>query len=1181
MTGRDLLDRLRPGPVQSESMGANTLALAAARVAPMVVGFLFWALAALSLAPERLGLGSALVSAVLLCVQLALLGVGPAIVSLLPSQHDGGRRLLSASLAAVAGSSVVVGALLVLVTRALGGATGAAWDSAAVVAAFLAAAVLATLAYQLDHIAVAQASSHQALTRSIVQGVVQLGTLGVALLEGDRSVLTLLVSVAAGALASVALGAVQQYRRGWRPARFSQVEARLLVRHGLPNHALMLSDRAPGYLLPLAVTAAVSATATASWYMVWMLSMAVFFVPQSAGYSLQAKLAGQGAAGPDGTGRSLHGDGVPDWAGPVRDMVRKALGLSVALTAGAAVVLVLAGPVLLTLLGPVYARGWPLLLIMAPALLVGCVTQVYYGLCRARHRLAEATAVAVVAALIAVVPAAALASQRGLQGVSLVWLAGQVVAAALATWRLLVLTAPGPMTPVAAAGSTRVWAVRWPAAALATAGHPAGHKSAPAPRHRGVSGLPGGWRNAAPALSALGHTAWHNPAYPVHPARHLGSPRLEIPWRNAVPALSTAGQTAWHSTVSIVQAPTRKAAPAVEAAWRRGSSRLHGAGPSPEGGRPQLATALRRGAASSALVLLAGAALAVGVWGALHADISRIGSLGAITALPAAYFPALAAAVAGVALSLVRRRQHVWLLLVQLAVLIFLLHGLDPMIHGTPRLEASYRHLGIATYIGANGQLDTNLDAYFSWPGFFALLAMFADATGMHSLMPIATWAPPAVNLLLLPVLLAVARRLTGHWRTTWAAVWLFYLTSWVGQDYLAPQAYAYIVGLTVIAGTLTAFGGRAWKGTAGRWGMAARWRRVVDRLDPRVHPMPGLSRPVSVMLALSLVLLLTALTAAHQLTPFAVAAVLLGLLLTGQLRLRVLPVVAVLLPIAWLVLVATPYLVGHVGTLFGSFGDISQTLGVTQRVAGDPHHRIVITARLAESALMWAAAGTGAWLLARRHRPWLAAAAAAGIPLLLLPLQPYGGELLLRVYLYSLPFAACLAAALLLPAGARRPGLWRTAAIAVVGLALAGTTLVTRYGNDALETFTPGELALVRQLDAAAPDGAVVIEAVHDTPWRNVKYATYSYRTLLPGVPQANAPELECTYVERLARRSGAYLLVTESQIDSAEMLGIGPPGAVQNFVDTCQLRNGWRVLAHTPSGILIHIDGALHANP
>ena len=95
------------------SVGGNAAWLAAARIAPMVTGFLFWALAALVLPPEQIGLGSAVVAAALLTVQLGMLGVGPATLTLLPAETDGGRRLIATSLLTVATFSLLGAGLLV------------------------------------------------------------------------------------------------------------------------------------------------------------------------------------------------------------------------------------------------------------------------------------------------------------------------------------------------------------------------------------------------------------------------------------------------------------------------------------------------------------------------------------------------------------------------------------------------------------------------------------------------------------------------------------------------------------------------------------------------------------------------------------------------------------------------------------------------------------------------------------------------------------------------------------------------------------------------------------------------------------------------------------------------------------------------------------------------------------
>jgi O-antigen/teichoic acid export membrane protein len=106
--------------------------------------------------------------------------------------------------------------------------------------------------------------------------------------------------------------------------------------------------------------------------------------------------------------------------------------------------LLAAGPFLLNFLGPEYSVAAVLLPVLVPALLLGCVTQVYFGLCRAQGRLAEATTVAVSAAVLIVAPAAFTAQQFGLTGVSALWSVAQAAAALMAVWRLRQLTSAKP-----------------------------------------------------------------------------------------------------------------------------------------------------------------------------------------------------------------------------------------------------------------------------------------------------------------------------------------------------------------------------------------------------------------------------------------------------------------------------------------------------------------------------------------------------------------------------------------------------------------------------------------------------------------------------------------------------------------------------------------------------------------
>ena len=101
-----------------------------------------------------------------------------------------------------------------------------------------------------------------------------------------------------------------------------------------------------------------------------------------------------------------------------------------------------------------------------------------------------------------------------------------------------------------------------------------------------------------------------------------------------------------------------------------------------------------------ALAAAAAVALALGVWSMTQVDPLRIGGAGLIGVLPPAYFVALALSLAGFVASLSLRRLVPALLTWQLLVTVVILDGADPIIHGLPRLEASFRHLGIADTIG-------------------------------------------------------------------------------------------------------------------------------------------------------------------------------------------------------------------------------------------------------------------------------------------------------------------------------------------------------------------------------------------------------------------------------------------------------------------------------------------------
>src|SRR5205814_10629633 len=167
-------------------------------------------------------------------------------------------------------------------------------------------------------------------------------------------------------------------------------------------------------------------------------------------------------------------------------------------------------------------------------------------------------------------------------------------------------------------------------------------------------------------------------------------------------------------------------APASALRWR---ARLESAGGSPSShareARPPLATAAlvaARSLPTAALVALA--PLAVALWFLVLGDIrpESVGDFGLVTSLPFGAWVALGALVSGFVASLAPERPRLRVAALYVVALIVALYGAVAIIEHAPSYNVTWRHAGIAGAIAASGHIDPTVDAYFDWPGFFALL---------------------------------------------------------------------------------------------------------------------------------------------------------------------------------------------------------------------------------------------------------------------------------------------------------------------------------------------------------------------------------------------------------------------------------------------------------------------------
>lgn len=413
----------------------SSVSLVVGKVAVMGFGFLAWVVAARLYPIDAFGLASGAVAAVTLCAQLALLGVGSAIITLLPLDRERSDRLLDVAIT-VLGISSLVTALAFLVFA------GTVLQELRVVAAepiyavlFLTLAMCGTLGVLFDQASTARRQGTLVMARGVAAGVVTLAAVAFIGIGTGTTSQAIFAAWVAGGLVT-AFGGLWTMRRVVPRYRYRPVADRAMsgtiIGVGLPNYALTLAERAPGFVLPVIVVELLSPADNAAWYAAWMMAWVVFIIPIQIGMTSFAEIA----RAPERTAR----------------IVRDGIRTSLALGAMAAIALAVLADPILSLLGEAYAAAaqTPLRILLIGFLPLTFILA-YFSLCRARRRLREAIVLGGVDATASILVPAFVATSTGLVGMAVAWLAVQAVVAVVAVARLRRLTRPAAWSDLAAA----------------------------------------------------------------------------------------------------------------------------------------------------------------------------------------------------------------------------------------------------------------------------------------------------------------------------------------------------------------------------------------------------------------------------------------------------------------------------------------------------------------------------------------------------------------------------------------------------------------------------------------------------------------------------------------------------------------------------------------------------------
>ncbi|MGY1774429.1 hypothetical protein ACI8AV_01080 [Geodermatophilus sp. SYSU D00804] len=588
----------------------------------------------------------------------------------------------------------------------------------------------------------------------------------------------------------------------------------------------------------------------------------------------------------------------------------------------------------------------------------------------------------------------------------------------------------------------------------------------------------------------------------------------------------------------------------------------------PHRDRPSL---LRR--ALAPLVVLAGlVAWAVSltqVDTATHSDYGLLALVGPL------FHVGLALVCAGFVVELFDQRRT-WVLVAGVVGLVAVVDATVPILYTNPEYAWTYKHLGVVEWFREGNGVTDPRDIYQQWPALFTAVAALGELTGVSTLT-LATWAPFASSLLVCLPVFAIARTLSEDRRVAFLTVFLFHAGLWVGTAYLSPQAYAFHLSLGCVLVVLT------WlRRTPTEWRRGpSRLRRLKAWSVRGAEPVPPVSRR-SRWVALALLYgLFTAVTIAHQLSPYMLVVAFVLLTVLGTVRPR------------WTVLgcllIAVAYLLPRFDFINSAYGLLDSLRfwenagGVVTTTTGSAGQVFTSTVASALALGVWLAGAVAVLASWRRPGRVLVPAALAFAPFLILLGQSYGGEAIYRVYLFSLPFTAFLIAQAVVRIRWRRVV---APALAVVLVAVSLASIQGLHGTLAWSTFSEDEVEAMQWIYDNGEPGRTLVIAAQNAPGR----LTADYNAF--GVPSSGGDPDLVTFaglggelldegglpaVEEFMATQGErpYLVVTRSMIAYAEYYGLVTDGSFQRLEEAVTGAPGWTTVYENDDALIVRFDG------
>lgn len=544
-------------------------------------------------------------------------------------------------------------------------------------------------------------------------------------------------------------------------------------------------------------------------------------------------------------------------------------------------------------------------------------------------------------------------------------------------------------------------------------------------------------------------------------------------------------------------------------------------------------------------------------------DTQDLGQLGLLTAMPWTMAPAFALVAIGFVLTLRAKVKTGLAPYVMIIMFVVLLHGTAAIVYDNLRYSWAWKHLGVIDFIQRTGTIDQYsryLAAYHNWPGFFLVFANIGKIFEIDPLemSQIARFFPLGLNLLYASILPYIFRRLSTDRRFVWTATALFIVGNWVGQDYFSPQGTVFFLLLIVLALCLGPLASIPPRPPANAHPLRFVFWRLQLWSTRRTPVLPQrLPTAHQVTAVVTVLVLILAITASHQLTPILMIAMFAGLFAIGRLSIGFL-LFAIAAEMLWLFFIADPFMGQVLPAMIGEFGTIGDaTFGavVDWRQVSDGQRLVSLASRSVVVVIVLAAMAGCLLRLRHGYRDGIAAVLAlAPVPLAIS--TSYGGEILFRVYFFMLPFLAFFAAGLLFPHPKSRFTAFKATALALFLSTLCGAFILANNGKDAQYAFTDGEVAAAKWIYADPVPDTLLIEAATNYPMQFQNYENFIYvplseelRTSLNEV-LTDPARLLASWL-RTHDGPAAYAIFTRSHAAFYEAMSLLPGSSLPEVVD------------------------------